>query len=49
MKKSGLKIFLVIVIVLLLILIIQMGMLLKTVNYMDWDVRNILGKLNLSQ
>ncbi len=46
MNKNVTKPLLIIVIILLVILVIQIGMLLKTVGWIDWDVRNILGKLN---
>jgi len=40
------KIFEYILMVLLIIIIIQLWHISKALNYVDWDVRNILGKIN---
>ena len=40
------KIFKYILIILLVIIIIQLWHISKTLDYVDWDVRNILGKIN---
>ena len=43
------KIFKYILIILLVIIIIQLWHISKTLDYVDWDVRNILGKINFKQ
>ena len=35
-----------IVIVLLMVIIFQLGYIISKIDYIDWDIRNILGKLN---
>ena len=40
------KIFTYILILLLIIIIIQLGYISKTLKYIDWDVRNVLSKMN---
>lgn len=33
--------------ILLLIIVIQLGVIISKLGYIDWDIRNILGKLTL--
>jgi len=35
------------IVILLLIIAIQLGVIISKLGYIDWDIRNILGKLTL--